>query len=241
MNSAQSVGDSKMTAQEFRKARQNRKWSQQKLAEKLGISQGYVALLERGKRGFSSSLSRKAIRVLNMNPTALPISKAPFSIPSDRLAFELSALGYPGFRHLRSPRKRNPLEVLLGALAQNNLEARVTEALPWLLLQYAEMSDANQKWLLGQARLQGLTNRLGFIAALAREVAARSGDTTSPRYQSLLRLEEDLLRSRLDREDTLCQSSLSLKEREWLKQSRPPQAETWHLLTDWLPEHLQYA
>ena len=230
-----------MTGLELRKARKERKWSQQKLAEKLGISQGYVALLERGKRGFSPSVARKAIRVLNMNPSALPLTKAPFSVSADRLAYELSALGYPGFRHLRSARKRNPLEVLLGALAQDNLEARVTEALPWLLLQFAEMSDANRRWLLDQARLHGLTNRLGFIAALARQVAARTGDTTAPRYQSLLRLEEELFQGRLDREDTLCQSSLSLKEREWLKQSRPPQAEAWHLLTDWRPEHLQYA
>lgn len=230
-----------MTALELRKARKNRKWSQQKLAEKLGISQAYVALLERGKRGFSSSLARKAIRVLNMDPAALPITNDPFSIAADRLAHELSALGYPGFRHLRSARKKNPLEVLLGALAQDNLEARVIEALPWLLLQYAEMSDANRRWLLDQARLHGLTNRLGFIAALAREAAARTTDTSSTRYQSLLRLEEELLQSRLDREDTLCQSCLSLKEREWLKQNRPPQAETWHLLTDWRPEHLQYV
>lgn len=230
-----------MTALELRNARKDRKWSQQKLAEKLGISQGYVALVERGKRSFTPSLARKAVRVLNMNPAALPITKDPFSVPADRFAFELSALGYPGFRHLRAARKRNPLEVLLVALAQDNLEARVTEALPWLLLQYAEMSDVNRRWMLDQARLHGLTNRLGFIAALAREVAARTGDTTSPRYQSLLQLEEQLLQSRLDREDTLCQSSLSLKEREWLKQSRPPQAETWHLLTDWRPEYLQYA
>lgn len=230
-----------MTALELRRARKNRRWSQHKLAEKLGISQGYVALLERGKRDCPSSLARKAIRVLNMNPVALPISKNPFSIPADRLASELSALGYPGFRHLRSARKKNPLEVLLGALAQEDLEARVTEALPWLLLQFGEMSDAKRNWLLDQTRLHSLNNRLGFIVALAREVAAKTGDTTSPGYQSLLQLEEELLQSRLDREDTLCQSSLSQNEREWLKQTRPPQAETWRLLTDWRPEHLQYA
>ena len=176
-----------------------------------------------------------------MSPAALPITKDLFSISSDRLAYELGALGYPGFRHLRSARKRNPLEVLLGALAQDNLEARVTEALPWLLLQYAEMGDANKKWLLDEARLHGLTNRLGFVATLAREVAARSGDAMSSGYQSLLKLEKELLQSRLDREDTLCQSSLSAKEREWLRQTRPPEAEAWHLLTDWRPEHLQYV
>src|SRR5204862_2965596 len=45
------------------------------------------------------------------------------------------ALGYPGFTHLR-PRRwalKNPAEVLLAALAQDDLEPRLVEALPWLL------------------------------------------------------------------------------------------------------------
>jgi DNA-binding XRE family transcriptional regulator len=230
-----------VTAWEFKRARKDRKWTQQKIAKRLGVSQTYVALLERGKRQFSPHLGRKAVRVLNMSPAALPVTKNPFSLSADRLAYELGALGYPGFAHLRSVRKRNPAEVLLTALAQDNLEARVTEALPWLLLQYAEMSDANKKWLLAEARLRNLTNRLGFVATLSKEVARRSGDTTSQRYQSLLKLEEDLLQSRLDREDTLCQSSLSLNEREWLKEVRPQEAVNWHLLTDWRPEHLPYV
>jgi transcriptional regulator with XRE-family HTH domain len=230
-----------VTASELKKARKVRNWTQQELADKLGVSQGYVALLERGKRVLSSSLARKTVRLLGMGLGALPFTKDPFSVSPDRLAHELGALGYPGFRHLRSGRQRNPLEVLLAALWQDNLAARVTEALPWLLLQYAEMSDPAKQWMLNHARLYGLTNRLGFVVSLAKGVAARSGDTTSSRYRSLCCLEEELLQSRLDKEDTLCQSSLSQSEREWMKRVRPPQAKTWHLLTDWRPEHLQYA
>lgn len=230
-----------MTGWEFKKARKDRKWTQHEMAKRLGVSQAYVALLEQGKRQFPPYLGRKAVRLLNMNPASLPVTKNPFSLCADRLAYELGALGYPGFAHLRSARKRNPAEVLLVALAQDNLEARVIEALPWLLLQYGEMSDSNKRWLLDEARLRSLTNRLGFVVTLAREVAARSGDISSQRYQSLVKLENQLLQSRLDREDTLCQSSLSLNEREWLKGARSQAAVNWHLLTDWRPEHLQYA
>ncbi|HEY6250995.1 MAG TPA: helix-turn-helix transcriptional regulator [Candidatus Angelobacter sp.] len=230
-----------MTAWEFKKARKDRKWTQHELAKRLKVSQTYVALLERGERQFPSYLVRMAVRVLKMSPAALPVTKNPFSLSADCLAYQLGALGYPGFSHLRSVRKRNPAEVMLSALAQDNLEARVAEALPWVLLQYSNMSDATKKWLLNEVRLGSITNRLGFVVTLAKEVAEGSGDTTSQRYQSLVKLEEELLKSRLDKEDTLCQSSMSSNEREWLKQVRPPEAKNWHLLTDWRPEHLPYA
>lgn len=217
------------------------KWTQQELARKLGVSQTYVALLESGKRDVPHHLNRKAVRLLNMTPTSLPISGNPFALLADHLAEQLGALGYPGFSHIRASRKRNPAEVLMSALANDDLEARVVEALPWLLLRYATMSGESKQWLLDQARLHSLSNRLGFVVTLAKEVAARSGDTASERYKSLAELEGELRQSRLDREDTLCQSSLSQNEREWLRQTRPAAAVEWHLLTDWRPEHLQYV
>jgi transcriptional regulator with XRE-family HTH domain len=230
-----------VTHSELKRARKACKWTQQELAQRLGVSQTYVALLESRKRQMPRRLSRKAVRLMNVTPAALPVSDNPFSLPAERLAEQLGALGYPGFSHLRAARKRNPAEVLLNALVQDDLESRVTEGLPWLLLQYATMSDESKKWMLDQTRLRSLSNRLGFVVTLAKGVAARSGDTTSERYNALVVLEQELLRSRLDKEDTLCQSSLSPTEREWLKQTRPQEAAEWHLLTDWRVEHLQYA
>jgi hypothetical protein len=52
------------------------------------------------------------------------------------LATELASLGYPGFAYLKSRGKKNPAEVLLSALSSNHLEARLVEALPWILLKY---------------------------------------------------------------------------------------------------------
>jgi transcriptional regulator with XRE-family HTH domain len=229
-----------MTAYEFKQARKGRNLTQDAVAKLLGVSQTYVALLEKGKRSFPDDLARKAVLRLQMNPLALPVKehKRPFS--AQHFAKQLASLGYPGFASMRSAWKRNPLQVLLHALAQDNLEARLTEALPWLLTNYANMSNANRDWLLQQARVRNLTNRLGFLVTLAKQVLARKGETTSDRYNSLTLLEMNLKESRLDREDTLCQT-LSPTEKHWLKEARPEEAQFWHLLTDWRPEYLQYA
>lgn len=230
-----------MTGFELKHARKSRKLTQVKLAHRIGVSQTYVALLEAGQRPVPASLARKLVRSLQLSPAVLPLPSDPFSVPADQLAAQLGALGYRGFSHLRASRKRHPLEVLLSALVQRDLEARVAEALPWLLLQYGTMDDATRQWLVDRVRLRNLTNRLGFVVTLAIEVAAKSGKPMLESHHSLSELERELRDSRLDREDTLCQASLSPTEREWLRQMRPPSAAEWHLLTNWRPEHLPYA
>lgn len=229
-----------MTGHEFKQARKDRKLTQEAVASLLGVSQTYVALLEKGKRPFTDVLARKAVVRLKMNPLALPVREPKRPLSGEHFAKQLASLGYPGFASMRSVWKRNPVQVLLEALAQNNLEARLTEALPWLLTNYANMSNANRDWLVQQARVRNLSNRLGFVVTLAMQVLARKGEEASERYESLALLEANLKESRLDREDTLCQT-LSTAEKEWLKDTRPKEAAFWHVLTDWRPEHLQYA
>lgn len=228
-----------MTAYEFREARKHKRMTQEAAAKLLGVSQTYVALLENGKRPFPEAFARKAVTRLQMNPLTLPLVRS----REKKFGFEqqLASLGYPGFASTRAARKRNPMQVLLDALAQDNLDARVAEALPWLLLKYANIGETTRKWTLEHARLRNLTNRLGFVVSLAMQVLSRKGETSSERFEYLASLELDLKESRLDREDTLCQAALSTNEKEWLKQTRPPEAEFWHLLTDWRPGHLQYA
>ena len=229
-----------MTAYEFKLARKGKRLTQQAVADRLGVSQTYVALLEKGKRPFPDALARKAVTRLQMNPLALPFKEYTRNFSAQYLARQFASLGYPGFGSMRAAWKRNPVQVLLDALAQDNLEARLTEALPWLLTNYGNMSEANRAWLVERARLRNLTNRLGFVVTLAKGVLLRKGENTSERYNSLATLETKLSESRLDKEDTLCQS-LSPKEQQWLRETRPKEAEFWHLLTDWRPEHLQYA
>jgi hypothetical protein len=126
-------------------------------------------------------------------------------------------------------------------LGKDDLEARVAEALPWLLLQYGAMSEDCKKTLVEQARSRNLTNRLGFTVSLAKQVAERKGDTSSAVYQALVRLEQELLRSRLAELDTFCQSHLSPGQRRWMETARTEVAKQWNLLTTWKPEDLQYA
>jgi transcriptional regulator with XRE-family HTH domain len=229
-----------MTAHEFKLARQGRRLTQGAVAKRLGVSQAYVALLEKGKRRFPDALARKAVTRLQMNPLALPFQEYTPELSAQCLAQQLASLGYPGFGSMRAAWKRNPVQVLLDALAQDNLEARLVEALPWLLTNYGNMSEATRAWLVQQARLRDLTNRLGFVVTLAKAVLLRKGETASECYSSLALLETKLSECRLAKEDTLCQS-LSATEEQWLRGTRPQEAAFWHLLTDWRPEHLQYA
>lgn len=230
-----------MKARDLQLARCRRGWNQKEAAARLGLSQPYVSMLETGRRAVTSSLARKLVRLYALPPTVLPVSESPRSLgPTDNqtLAEELAKLGYPGFAYLGTRRRsKNPAEVLLVALAMDDLEARVTEGLPWLLLHY---EDLDASWLCEQARLRNLQNRLGFVVNLARRVAE-----TNPRYQnqaqSLRELEMELDRSRLVHEDTLCQCSLTEGERGWLRENRPEEAKHWNLLTDWRPETLRYG
>jgi hypothetical protein len=50
------------------------------------------------------------------------------------LTVSLAALGYPGFQYLRPAVGTDPVDVLLTALAQDELEPRIIEALPWVLI-----------------------------------------------------------------------------------------------------------
>jgi len=230
-----------MTSEHLQHARAQRGWSQQQAARRLGVSQPYLSLLERGGRPVTPALARRAARVFALPPTALPLPDLFRTevLPSDReLAQDLANLGYPGFAYLRSRRaKKNPAEVVLAALAKDDLEPRVTEGLPWLLLEYSEWNTA---WLVRQARLHNLQNRLGFVANLARRAAEGSAQHRD-RAPALLQLEQELQPSRLAREDTLCWATLPEVRRRWLADNRPPEAAFWNLLTGWRPEELRHV
>lgn len=230
-----------MSGLELKTGREQRGWTQAYTAELLGVSQPYLALLEGGRRKMPPRLAYRTVRVLNLAPTSLPLrlQAPPTRVVADQLARQFAALDYPGFAYVRAGRKRNPAEVLVSALAQPNLEPRLTEALPWLLLRYAATLDRD--WLVQQARLYRLSNRLGYVVHLAKRVMETRGNLDSAECRALDALENELKASRLAAEDTLCQSALSPAEREWLREARPAEARYWNLLTDWRPEHLQYA
>jgi len=184
-----------MGNQKLKFARQQRGWSEVEAARRLGVSQSYLSMLETGERRLTPRLARKAMRVYDLPPTVLPVSRAPQTVRklnAQALAEQLAALGYPGFAHLHSRAQvRNPAEVLLEALAQDDLEARLVEALPWLMLRYWGM---NLNWLVEQAKLRDLQNRLGFVVSLARQLSARPSVPNEDRKRVLANLEALLAR-----------------------------------------------
>lgn len=228
-----------MTREELRRGRLKAGLTQVEAARRLRLSQPYLSLLESGMRRVTPKLARAVAKLYALPPTSLPVTETPrdHSVRADTLARELSALDYPGYRHLRKSRKVNPGVVLLEALSQDELDARVTEALPWLLVHYPNL---DWEWLVSNAKLRNLQNRLGFLTGVARELAVRR------RYwaraaEKLAAVEKELEKARLAHETTLARENMSEAERAWLRANRSRMARHWNVLTNLRPNRLPYA
>jgi transcriptional regulator with XRE-family HTH domain len=226
-----------MTGDEFKNARKASAWTQAQAAARLGVTQAYLSMVERGERAVSSELASKAVGVFEVPATVLPLME--YQKRAHEAGFfqsMLGSLGYPGFAYLRSSARLNPVEVLMEALDSDDLDSRVTEALAWLPLAYPHL---NWDWLTANAKLRDRQNRLGFVVELARQAAARGG---SPQLEEELANHVAKLEpSRLVKEDTLCRESMTRAERAWLREHRPKSAEHWNLLTDLTVEQLDHV
>jgi transcriptional regulator with XRE-family HTH domain len=217
-----------MNQEQLKKARVERGWSQQEAAARLGVTQAYLSLVESGRRN-TAPLARRLMQLYDLPPTVLPVQEVRENVTPDFLAHELASLGYPGFAHLRGKAKKaNPAEFLVTALGQRNLEARVAEGLPWLVLRYRDMP---LDWLVREARARVLQNRLGFVVTLARRTARRD---------SLQPLEQTLEDSKLEKEDSFCKE-LTEAEKRWFREHSSEEARQWHLLSDLKPDTLRYV
>jgi transcriptional regulator with XRE-family HTH domain len=229
-----------MRTRDLKVERQKHGWGQVEAAGRLGVSQPYLAMLENGKRRLTPTLARKLVVAYGLPPAELPLPAAftpADKVDGQRLVEVLAKLDYPGFAYVRTRvRSKHPGEVLLTALAQESLEGRAAEALPWLLLRYWQM---DLTWLVGEAKRFDLQNRLGFVVNLARQLSERGAE--GERTQALASLESLLESSRLAREDYFYRPPRNDRERQWLLENRPDAARHWNLLSDLRPEHLQYA
>jgi transcriptional regulator with XRE-family HTH domain len=224
----------------LKEARLEKDWTQEQAALALDVTQAYLSMMEKGHRPLSERFVRKAFKVLSLPATALPLRSGEVAMraPSQKRDFsaELGALGYPGFSYLRARRQRNPAELLLEALNQPNLDARVAEGLPWLVMTYVDM---DWDWLVRNAKVHDRQNRLAFAVSLASELSEKKKE--SERTGKLRSCLEVLENSRLTREDTFCHNSMTHAERVWLREHRSTAAAHWNLLTDMKGEHLVYA
>jgi transcriptional regulator with XRE-family HTH domain len=230
-----------MTGHRLAQYRKEKKRTQVETARALGVSQTYLSLLETGKRPLTDRLQKKAARFFELPPTEMPARLASGdlrTVTDEQLASDLADLGYTGFSHLKRvrARRKNPADVLLRALNSRKRDARLVEALPWVVLEFPNM---DWKSLVMAAKAYDLQNRLGFITDVARQVAdLRNDRETSAR---LGRWKFLLEHSKLEREDTLCNETMTNAERNWLQTRRPDVAQHWHMLTSLSPNYLNYA
>lgn len=217
-------------------ARQKKGWTQADAAARLGVSQGYWSLLETGRRAVPARLLPALKRHLPVPATAAPLRADALREDATALARAVAVLGYPGFAHLKRGSLVNPAVVLLAALRMPDLDTRVVEALPWVAWQHPQL---DWRWLVRRAKVDDLQNRLGFVVALAREVAASAGDTLAA--DALTPVLQTLDGSRLLKDDTLCRSSMATAERHYLASARSPLAQHWNVLSDLLAHRLPYA
>ncbi len=227
-----------MTGHQLKKYRKKSGLTQVAAARALGVSQTYLSLLENGDRPLNLGLEKKAVRAFGLDASELPSLASEYkvgNVSDDQLTADLSALGYPGFSHYKPSRRKNPADVLLSALNADQRDARLVEALPWVVLRFANM-DWNA--LVLTAKLHDLQNRLGFVTNVASQMAKRLGDPK--RSDQLKKLESNLEPSKLERENTLCNDRMTNAEKTWLRTNRPEPAVQWHLLTDLSPRYLDH-
>jgi transcriptional regulator with XRE-family HTH domain len=162
-----------MTGDDLKSARTTSNWTQTEAAHRLGVTQAYLSMVERGSRPVSDELTTAALQVFSLPATARPIEDClEGNAGEEFFKCSLGELGYPGFAYLESRQLLNPAELLLLALDSENLDARVTEVLPWLPFHFPEM---NWKWLTSESKSRDRQNRLAYVALLASEVAQERG------------------------------------------------------------------
>lgn len=98
-----------MTGAQLQSGRERKGWNQKQAAVRLGVSQPYLSLLERGARRVPEILARRAARVYGLSAAVLPAETSwdvIKHVDEETLALDLATLGYPGLSHLRRRRRK---------------------------------------------------------------------------------------------------------------------------------------
>jgi hypothetical protein len=97
----------------------------------------------------------------------------------------------------------------------------------------------NWEWAVREAKVNNVTNRLGFVVALARELAERKHDSTAA--ETLRRVESQLEPAVLRKKETLCHEHMTKVERRWLEDRSSSEACKWNVLSDLSMEQLVHG
>jgi transcriptional regulator with XRE-family HTH domain len=217
-------------------ARRAKGWTQAEAAARLGFSQTYWSFLENGRRQVPARLLPKLRQHFEVPGEVAPLTERSAPHSPDALAAALAGLRYPGFTYVRRRTFVNPAVVLWAALRSADLETRLFEALPWVAWKY---SDLDWNWLSQRLKVSDQQNRLGFVVALAKQVASDQRDRDAG--AKLAVVEARLERARLVREDTLCRETMTDAERRWLTSARSAVAAHWNVLSDLRAETLPHV
>jgi transcriptional regulator with XRE-family HTH domain len=216
--------------------------SQAQLAQALGVTQAYVSQLENGARKVSKKLAAKLAalpKLQHLPATIFPEDLEALDAADRDLAVDLGALGYRAFAAPEDKHPRNPAAVIIGVLKRRQVAPAVMAAIPWVLIRFPQI---NTTWLVEQARLNNLQNRLGFLADMAYELAEEhlaAGLFDEEYFVRLEAMRGELEASRLAKEDTLARV-LTPAERQFFEEHRSESARHWNLLTGLTKEQLPY-
>jgi transcriptional regulator with XRE-family HTH domain len=222
---------------DLRSVRRQKRLTQSYVAAKLGVTQAYLSMMERHRRPVPDHLLPVFMALYGFSASVLPFrGRSHWAEMNDNeLATELATLGYRGFAYLDKRQARwNPAELLLAALTRSDLETRVTEALPWVAYQY---SNIDWEWAVREAKVNNVTNRLGFVVAVGRELAEKKQDTNA--VEVLRDVEMTLEPAVLRNLETLCHDRMTNVERRWLEHRSTPVARKWNVLSDLSAEQLE--
>jgi hypothetical protein len=190
-------------------------------------------MLEAERRPVPPKLFKRLQHIYALGPLSMPFLENADTDPS-LLAADLGGLGCPTFIHLHPRRWLNPAQVLLLALLPYRMPPKVAEALPWVAVEYAELG---WPWLVDRAKLADRQNRLGFVVALARQLATlRQANGIA---WCLQQVEEIIENSRLAIEDEVGLGRVTEGRREWLRVNRSAEARRWTIISELRLEHLE--
>lgn len=200
--------------------RRRNRLTQAAAADLLGVSQPYLSLVELGARPFTAAL-RNRMKQLG--------GDAKTGVPDARFRAQLSRLGYPGFAHVtKTGRKPRPDTLLVTVLSSPDADARVVEALPWVVQTFERELDFGL--IVRESKLRNIQNRVGFLLEV-------SGVRTSGGVLAVRELD----RARLLAEDTLCWGSMPDPIRDWMRANRSERAAHWNVVTRLQPEPVREA
>ena len=75
-----------MDGKMLKEARLGKNWTQEQAALALDVTQAYLSMMEKGHRPLSERFVRKALKVLNLPATALPLRSQEVSVPASSQA-----------------------------------------------------------------------------------------------------------------------------------------------------------